>query len=292
MLTPALASRLDLRMPLLGAAAWLGAVGGTLATGRALVSVLVGCRPGGCRGGRGRPPTARWWWPWPHCSSWPSPRARSPRSGPTGSPTTQWRTSPPTAPRSRRSARSPPTRASSPVGPASFAGDQVVWRLTVRQVTGRGRTLDLVAPVLVLGDADDARVPLGATVRLHGRLLSADDRDLAGLLRPSGEAEVIEPPGPWWRAAGSGPAGTARLGGAPTRRPAGPGARAGRRRRRRGRPGPPGRVPGDRADPPPGGLRHQPDPGRRVSCWPWPAGAGSGGGGCTWWPRPGSSASC
>ena len=88
-------------------------------------------------------------------------------------------------------------------GPQSFAGDQVVWRLTVHQVTGRGRTLDLVAPVLVLGDADDTRVPLGATVRLHGRLLSADDRDLAALLRPSGDAEVLEPPGPWWRAAGA-----------------------------------------------------------------------------------------
>ena len=88
-------------------------------------------------------------------------------------------------------------------GPRSFAGDQVVWRLAVHQVTGRGRTLDLVAPVLVLGDADDARVPLGATVRLHGLLVPADDRDLAALLRPSGEAEVIEPPGPWWRAAGA-----------------------------------------------------------------------------------------
>ena len=88
-------------------------------------------------------------------------------------------------------------------GPQSFAGSQVVWRLTVRQVTGRGRTLDLVAPVLVMGDADDPRVPLGATVRLHGRLLSALDRDLAALLRPSGEAEVLEPPGPWWRAAGA-----------------------------------------------------------------------------------------
>ncbi len=88
-------------------------------------------------------------------------------------------------------------------GPASLGGDQVVWRLTLHQVTGRGRTLDLAAPVLVLGDADDPRVPLGATVQLHGRLVPADDRDLAGLLQPSGEIEVVEPPGVWWRAAGA-----------------------------------------------------------------------------------------
>ena len=155
-------------------------------------------------------------------------------------------------------------------GPQSFAGDQVVWRLTVHQVTGRGRTLDLVAPVLVLGDADDARVPLGATVRLHGRLLPADDSDLAALLRSSGEAEVIAGARPVVAGCRRGPAGASRLGGAPTRRPAGPGAGAGRRRRRRGRPGPPGRVPGDRADPPARRVRHQPDPGGRVPAGPGP----------------------
>jgi len=83
----------------------------------------------------------------------------------------------------------------------SSAGPLVVWRLTVHRVTGRGRTLDLVTPVLVLGHGDDARVPLGATVRLRGTLVPADDRDLAALLRPDGAPELVERPGPWWRAA-------------------------------------------------------------------------------------------
>ena len=199
---PALSSRLDLRMPLLGAAAWLGAVGGTLATGRALVSVLVAsvlvAAVVAVAGHRREVVVAV-----------AALLLVAVTAGAVA------------ALRADRTAHNPVaglaadgaavtavgTVASDPRvvagGSRSFAGDQVVWRLTVRQVTGRGRTLDLVAPVLVLGDADDARVPLGATVRLHGRLLSADDRDLAGLLRPSGEADVIEPPGPWWRAAGA-----------------------------------------------------------------------------------------
>jgi competence protein ComEC len=76
-----------------------------------------------------------------------------------------------------------------------------VWRLTVHEVTGRGRTLRLSAPVLVLDDPDRARVPLGATVRLHGRLVRADGRDLAAMLRPSGDTQLLVAPGPWWRAA-------------------------------------------------------------------------------------------
>jgi competence protein ComEC len=81
------------------------------------------------------------------------------------------------------------------------AAPLVVWRLTVHRVTGRGRTLDLVTAVLVLGHGEAARMPLGATVRLHGTLVAADDRDVAALLRASGDPELVEPPGPWWQAA-------------------------------------------------------------------------------------------
>ncbi len=200
---PALSSRLDLRMPLLGAAAWLGAVAGTLATGRALVSVLLGSvlvAAGVVVACRRRSAVV---------VAVAALLLMAVTAGAVA------------ALRADRIAHNPVadlaadgaavtavgTVASDPHvvsgGPQSFAGDQVVWRLTVHQVTGRGRTLDLVAPVLVLGDADDTRVPLGSSVRLHGLLLSADDRDLAALLRPSGDAEVLEPPGPWWRAAGA-----------------------------------------------------------------------------------------
>ena len=77
--------------------------------------------------------------------------------------------------------------------PRQVAGgfaDQVVWRLELRAVSGRGRTVELATPVLVLDDADATRVPLGATVRLRGRLAPADGRDLAALLLPSGDPEV------------------------------------------------------------------------------------------------------
>jgi competence protein ComEC len=84
--------------------------------------------------------------------------------------------------------------------------DQQLWRLEVRTVAGRGRTVELAAPVLVLDDvgADaggPAGPPLGAQVRLRGRLLPADDPGTAALLRPSGAVAVVDGPDVWWRAA-------------------------------------------------------------------------------------------
>jgi len=195
------ARRLDLRMPLLGAAAWLGAVGGTLARGPVLVLLLVAVGLTGCgvaAACRHRPGVVR------------SVGALVLVALAAGSIA---------ALRAERVAHNPVsaladegaavtvvgTVTSDPHSVAgssgSFAGDQVVWRLAAHRVTGRGRTVDLVAPVLVLGGSDDAEVPLGATVRMHGRLVPADDRDLAALLRPSGAVEVVEPPGLWWRTA-------------------------------------------------------------------------------------------
>ncbi|MXG91054.1 MBL fold metallo-hydrolase [Nocardioides sp. YIM 123512] len=84
--------------------------------------------------------------------------------------------------------------------------DQQLWRLEVRTVTGRGRTVELAAPVLVLDDVGEegAEGPLlGAEVQLRGRLLAADDPDTAALLRPSGPISVVEGPDVWWRAAGA-----------------------------------------------------------------------------------------
>jgi competence protein ComEC len=78
-------------------------------------------------------------------------------------------------------------------------GDRVVWRLEVRAVSGRGRVSELAAPVLVMADTGLAQ-PIGTSVRVHGRLAPADGRDLAALLLAR-DAEVIDGPGPWWRAA-------------------------------------------------------------------------------------------
>src|SRR3954451_305937 len=188
-------------MPLLGAAAWLGAVGGTLARGPVLVLLLVAVGLTGCgvaAACRHRPGVVR------------SVGALVLVALAAGSIA---------ALRAERVAHNPVsaladegaavtvvgTVTSDPHSVAgssgSFAGDQVVWRLAAHRVTGRGRTVELVAPVLVLGGSDDAEVPLGATVRMHGRLVPADDRDLAALLRPSGAVEVVEPPGLWWRTA-------------------------------------------------------------------------------------------
>jgi len=80
-------------------------------------------------------------------------------------------------------------------------GPVVVTRLDVRQVTGRGTTYALAAPVLVLGDDDWRGVRLGSTVRASGRLSSADGDDLAAVLGARGPPEVTGDPDVWWDAA-------------------------------------------------------------------------------------------
>ncbi|WP_028642319.1 ComEC/Rec2 family competence protein [Nocardioides sp. URHA0020] len=80
-------------------------------------------------------------------------------------------------------------------------GDLVVTRLELREVTGRGTTYAAAAPVLVIGDADWLTVPLGARVRVGGRLSPADDDDLAGVLSARGPPDVVAQPDLWWRGA-------------------------------------------------------------------------------------------
>lgn len=80
-------------------------------------------------------------------------------------------------------------------------GDIVTVRLDVREVTGRGATYALAAPVLVLADEDWADVPLGATVTAAGRLSPADGGDLAAVLGARGPPEVVDDPDRWWDAA-------------------------------------------------------------------------------------------
>lgn len=84
---------------------------------------------------------------------------------------------------------------------ASRFGERVLVRLEVREVTGRGSTYALAAPVLVLGDDGWRDVPLGAGVRTTGRLVEADDTEVSALLTSARPPVVLAPPDVWWRAA-------------------------------------------------------------------------------------------
>lgn len=90
---------------------------------------------------------------------------------------------------------SDPRRTSAPYG------DVVVTRIEVREVTGRGATYALSAPVLVLGDGDWSELGLGSRVRASGRLAPADGPDLAAVLGARGPPVVTGDPDAWWDAA-------------------------------------------------------------------------------------------
>ncbi len=80
-------------------------------------------------------------------------------------------------------------------------GDYVVLRGRLEQVTGRGRTYDVASPVLVVAEPGWASVELGSRLAVAGRLAPADGGDLAGMLRVRGAPEVLEEPDGWWTAA-------------------------------------------------------------------------------------------
>ncbi len=79
----------------------------------------------------------------------------------------------------------------------------MVLRGTVLRVTGRGSARDVRSPVVVLAGEDWAGVPLGATVRLTGRLAASTrpGEPVSALVDATGPPVVVAPPGPWWRGA-------------------------------------------------------------------------------------------
>lgn len=79
--------------------------------------------------------------------------------------------------------------------------DQVVTRLQVREVTGRGRTYALRSSLVVLGDESWSAVELGASVRTLGRLVPADDASVAGLMTGARDPVEVTEPSIWWRGA-------------------------------------------------------------------------------------------
>ncbi|ANH40228.1 ComEC family competence protein [Nocardioides dokdonensis FR1436] len=81
--------------------------------------------------------------------------------------------------------------------------DGVVLRVSVREIGGRGRVHALRAPVLVLAPDTWREVPLGASVVASGRLGVAEGDDVAAVLHASGAPRVRAPPDLWWRGAGA-----------------------------------------------------------------------------------------
>ncbi len=83
-----------------------------------------------------------------------------------------------------------------------YGGLQVV-RGAVTRVEGRGSAWTLDAPVVVIAGADWPRLPLGTRLRTTARLVPGDG-DVAALVRPTGEPEVVAEPDVWGDAAAGG----------------------------------------------------------------------------------------
>jgi competence protein ComEC len=74
-------------------------------------------------------------------------------------------------------------------------GEYVLVRLEAEQVSGRGRSFATTARVLVVGDEDWAAVALGQTVEATGRLAPPDDLATAAVLSSGRRPEVVAPAG-------------------------------------------------------------------------------------------------
>ncbi len=79
--------------------------------------------------------------------------------------------------------------------------EQVLIRARVNRVAGRGRAHSLGTPVVVLADDGWAGVELGSRVRALGRLSPADGHGVAAVVSVHGGHELLGRPGVWWRAA-------------------------------------------------------------------------------------------
>jgi competence protein ComEC len=76
-------------------------------------------------------------------------------------------------------------------------------RADVHEVSSYAGSARLRAPVLVLAGEEWSAVRLGSTVRAAGRLDAAEDGALAAVLHVRGPPQVLEEPGPLWRASGA-----------------------------------------------------------------------------------------
>lgn len=83
---------------------------------------------------------------------------------------------------------------SDPVTRPGRYGDFVIVRLTVREVSGRGHRFSVRTPVVLVGDEPWARVKLGALVRGTARLAPPDRPDVGAVLTGPSSPTVIESP--------------------------------------------------------------------------------------------------
>jgi competence protein ComEC len=79
--------------------------------------------------------------------------------------------------------------------------DQLVMRGRVERVGSGTVAYELAVPVTVVAPYDWSPVRLGERIAFSGRLAPSVRRDVAALLRPLGPAEILRPPAWWWTAA-------------------------------------------------------------------------------------------
>ncbi len=82
-------------------------------------------------------------------------------------------------------------------------GEQVLVRVEVRRVTGRGASYRLATPVLVLADDGWRDTALGTTIRASGRLSPSRGPDVAAVLMATGPPHTVQGPDVWWRGSGA-----------------------------------------------------------------------------------------
>ncbi len=78
-------------------------------------------------------------------------------------------------------------------------GDEALVRLSVTRVTAADAVVRLRQPVVVFAPTSWLRVPLGAAVRVTGHLSPSTQGDVAASLSTHGPPEVTAGPDPWWR---------------------------------------------------------------------------------------------
>ena len=80
-------------------------------------------------------------------------------------------------------------------------GDTAVVRIRVHRIGVGGSTYSVGAAAVVFGDTDWAQVGWGDVVRLHGHLAPADDPDTSAVVTGPDPPVRLRSPDPWWRGA-------------------------------------------------------------------------------------------